>query len=103
MDGCKPTKYFTKVVFPLSMPVVSAKSITACIGAYNAYFWPMLVTASEEKHTIQIGMAQLSLLNDVNYGDVLAGAILCMIIPLIAFVFGQEKIVQGMTAGAVKS
>ncbi len=103
VDGCKEMKYFFKVVFPLSTPVISAMAINSFIHIYNAYFWPMLVTSEDGMRTVQIGMASLMLSDSLRYGEILAGAVLCMIIPIIAFLVGQEYIIKGMTAGAVKS
>lgn len=103
MDGCKEMKYFSKVVLPLSVPVLAAQGITSFIGSFNSYFWPMMITNKQEMRTIQVGVAQLMDTASATYGYVLAGAILCMIIPIIVFIFGQEYIVKGMTAGAVKN
>lgn len=103
IDGCRPMKYFSKVVLPLSVPIISAQAITSFIGSYNAYLWPLMVTSTQEMRTIQVGMAQLMSDHSIGYGTVLAGAIICMLIPVIAFIFGQEHIVKGLTAGAVKS
>ncbi len=103
VDGCKEMKYFFQVVLPLSTPVISAMAINSFIHIYNAYFWPMLVTSEDGMRTVQIGMATLMLSDSLRYGEILAGAVLCMIIPIVAFLFGQEYIIKGMTAGAVKS
>lgn len=103
MDGCKEMKYFVSVVLPLSVPILSAQGITSFIHVYNQYFWPMLVTNGPEMRTIQVGMAQLMASGSTTYGSVLAGAILCMLIPMFAYIFGQEHIVKGLTAGAVKN
>lgn len=103
VDGCKEMKYFFKVVLPLSTPVISSMAINSFIGIYNAYFWPMLVTTEDSMRTVQIGMSTLMLSDSLRYGEVLAGAVLCMIIPTIAFLIGQDYIIKGMTAGAVKS
>lgn len=103
IDGCKEIKYFSKVVLPLSIPVLAAQGITSFIASFNSYFWPMMITNKAEMRTIQVGAAQLMDTASATYGYVLAGAILCMIIPIIVFVFGQEYIVKGMTAGAVKN
>lgn len=103
MDGCGKVRYFVRIALPLSKSILSAMAINSFIGVYNAYFWPLLVTTRNEYHTIQIGMAQLTASTANRYGYVLAGAVLCMLIPAIAFLFGQDKIVEGMTAGAVKS
>ena len=37
------------------------------------------------------------------FGLVLAAAMITSIIPLVVYFFGMDKIVEGMTAGAVKS
>ena len=105
MDGCGKIRYLFKCVFPLSMPIISALAINSFINVYGAYLWPLMVTRSNEMQTIQIGM--VNLMNGMEmgnrYGITLAGAIVTMIIPITAFIFGQDYIVEGMTAGAVKS
>lgn len=103
MDGCGKLRYLFKVVYPLSKSIISALAITSFIGVYGAYLWPVLVTTTNDMHTVQTGMANLMTGNGMNYGYVLAGAVVCMIIPLAAFIIGQDHIVEGMTAGAVKS
>lgn len=103
IDGCSKFGYFVRVALPLSSSILSAMAINSFIGIYNAYLWPLMVTTRNEFHTIQIGMANLTASTANRYGYVLAGAALCMLIPMIAFLFGQDKIVEGMTAGAVKS
>lgn len=103
MDGCGKNLYLFKVVFPLSKSVISALAINSFIGVYGAYLWPLLVTTTNEKHTIQIGMANLMSGTGSRYGYVLAGAVVSMIIPVLSFIIGQDYIVKGMTAGAVKS
>lgn len=103
MDGCGPLTYFYKVVFPLCRSVIAATSITTFIGVYNAYLWPLMVTTRNEMHTIQLGMAELMEGTGSRYGYVLAGAVLCMMIPVVVYFFLQEQIVEGMTAGAVKN
>ena len=103
MDGCGKVRYLYKIVFPLSKSIISALAITSFIGVYGAYLWPLLVTTTNEMHTVQMGMAQLMSTGGMRYGYVLAGAVVSMIIPVAAFVVGQDYIVEGMTAGAVKS
>ncbi len=103
VDGCGKLKYLSKVIFPLCKPTISALAITSFVGIYGAYLWPTLVTTTNDKHTIQMGMAQLMTGTGSRYGYVLAGAVVSMVIPLAAFIIGQDYIVDGMTAGSVKS
>ena len=103
MDGCGEMKYFATVILPLSVPVLASQAITGFISSFNSYFWPMTITNTDEMRTIQVGVAQLMASSSNTYGYVLAAAVLCMIIPIIAYLFGQKYIIKGMTAGAVKS
>lgn len=103
MDGCGKIKYLLKVVYPLSKSIISALGITSFISVYGAYLWPLMITTSNDMHTIQIGMANLITGTGMRYGWVLAGAVTSMFIPITIFVIGQDYIVEGMTAGAVKS
>ena len=105
MDGCGKMKYLFKCIFPLSKSIISALAINSFIIIYGAYLWPLMVTRSNEMQTIQMGMVSLMSGMEMGnrYGIVLAGAIVSMLIPISAFIFGQDYIVEGMTAGAVKS
>lgn len=105
MDGCGKLGYLFKCVFPLCKSTISALAINSFISIYGAYLWPLMVTRSNEMQTIQMGMVSLMSGMEMGnrYGIVLAGAIVSMLIPISAFVFGQDYIVEGMTAGAVKS
>ena len=62
----------------------------------------MLISQTKEMQTIQIGMAQLVGVENQDYGIILAGAMLCIIVPAVVFIFAQKYIIKGMTDGAVK-
>jgi sn-glycerol 3-phosphate transport system permease protein len=102
IDGCGDMRFLFSIAMPLSIPTAAALAINSFIHVYNAYFWPLLVTSSKEMRTVQIGMADLITGDSLNYGNVLAGAVLCMVPPMVAFIIGQDYIIKGMTAGAVK-
>ncbi len=102
MDGCGESRYMLQFAVPLSVPTIASLSITTFIGVFNSYLWPLLVSRSPENYTVQIGMALLVDHETPTYGRQLAGAVLCMIIPIIFFVIFQSYMVKGLTKGAVK-
>lgn len=102
VDGCSELKYFGKVVLPLSKSIIAAQVLNSFIFIYNAYLWPLLVTSTENMRTIQVGIANLARDLYWNAGGALAGAIICMVIPVIVYVIGLDQIVSGLTSGAVK-
>lgn len=101
LDGCGEMRYLFSILIPLCKPIIAAYALRAFIFIYNNYMWPLLVTTQDNMRTIQTGVAQLSWSS--HSGLVLAAAMITSIIPLIVYFFGMDKIVEGMTAGAVKS
>ena len=103
LDGCGELRYLFSILVPLCKPIIAAYALRAFIFIYNNFMWPFLVTTTDSMRTIQTGVAQLSWGESGNSGIVLAAAMITSIIPLIVYFFGMDKIVEGMTAGAVKS
>lgn len=103
MDGCTEMKYFFRVVLPLSKSIIAAQVLTSFIAVYNSYLWPLMVTTSEKMRTVQTGISNLVKDMYWNPGGALAGAIICMLIPMVVFLLGTDQIVNGLTAGAVKN
>ena len=102
MDGCGKWRFMLAIAMPMAKAPIVSLAITGFIGAYNMYFWPLLVALKTEMQTIQIGMSMLQSQENLFYGRVLAGAVICAVVPMILFVFAQDHIIKGMSAGAVK-
>ena len=103
VDGCSVMRYFFRIVLPLSKSIIAAQVLTSFIHVYNSYLWPLLVTSTEEMRTVQTGIANLVRDMYWNSGGALAGAVVCMIIPIVVYIIGLDQIVNGLTAGAVKN
>ncbi|MBQ9393211.1 MAG: carbohydrate ABC transporter permease [Oscillospiraceae bacterium] len=102
LDGCGDMGFLFRVALPLAVPTMASLAIYIFIDIYNMYFWPMLVAQDQKMFTVQIGMSMLISSGATEYGRVLAGAVISILIPLIAFIVGQSYLIKGMTAGAVK-
>lgn len=102
IDGCGELRYMVQFAIPLSVPTIASLAITTFISVFNSYLWPLLVSRTPSKYTVQIGMALLVDHETPTYGRQLAGATLCMIIPVIFFIIFQSYMVKGLTKGAVK-
>ncbi len=103
VDGCGHTRYFTSVALPLSKPIIVTLVLNSFIGAYNDYFWPLLVILDDKKDTMAIGVAKMLGDSNLTPGYTFAGGVVSMVIPIIIYILGVDRIVEGMTAGAVKS
>lgn len=103
VDGCSELRYFVQIVLPLSRGIIAAQVLNSFIFVYNSYLWPLLVTSTENMRTIQTGIANLVRDMYWNPGGALAGAVVCMIIPVTVYIIGLDQIVSGLTVGAVKN
>lgn len=102
IDGCGNIKFFTKVLIPISKPVLITIFISSFVNMWNQYVWPMLVTNQNEMRTIQVGITMLKDRESSIFGPVMAGAVIALIPTVIIFILFQRKIVSGMMSGAVK-
>lgn len=102
IDGCGNTRFFFSILFPLSMPVVSALAVYTYIVTWNQFMWPLLITNTEQMRTVQIGISMLQFADGISYGVVCAGCCVVLVPTVLIFVVGQQKMVAGITAGSVK-
>ena len=102
IDGCSDMGFLFRIATPLSIPTISALAIYLFVSIYNAFFWPLLVTNKDTMRTVQIGISFLVTSDIISYGQILAGAVVAIVPSVIAYIFGQDYIIKGMTAGGVK-
>lgn len=102
IDGCNSRQFLLKVVTPLSKGSLFSLGIYEFLFAWNMYLWPLLVTNTPEKRTVQIGIKMLTFTEAPSYAINFAG--ICMIIlpSILMFMIGKQYLVEGMTTGAIK-
>ena len=104
VDGCGPVGAFFRVILPLAAPGVFTTGILAFIASWNEF---MIAASVVNRHDSMTANVALSLFTgqygfDQPFGtQMAAGTVLTL--PLVALVLiGQRRIVEGLTAGAVK-
>ena len=101
MDGASVLQIMLEVFFPLSLPGVATVVVLNFIEIWNEYLFALILMSSDNR-TIQIAVASLRTQRTIDYGVIAAGVVLSLIPVYLVFVFFQEKIMQGLLAGAVK-
>ncbi|WP_209700884.1 carbohydrate ABC transporter permease [Clostridium algifaecis] len=102
IDGCNNFKFFTKIVFPMSKPMVGSLGIYTFLVTWNQYLWPLLVTSKDSSRTVQIGISMLQFSENQSFGLIMAGIVMVLLPSILIFIFGQKQLIEGMTSGAVK-
>ena len=102
IDGCSPFQIFFKIMLPLSMPAIFTTAILVFIFSWNEFLFALTFTSTQASRTIPVAIALFPGLHEVPWGEIAAASIV-VTIPLIVLVFVfQKRIVDGLTAGAVK-
>ena len=102
MDGYGDLWFIWKVLLPLSKPVVTTLFVQSFINLWNAYLWPLIVTASSpEMRTVMVGITRLNSWEDENYKLVMAGVCISLIPSLILFIVMRRNMKKGGLDGSL--
>lgn len=102
MDGCGYWRIFTRIIVPLSRDGIATIMILAAIACWNEMLLAMLMLSRPNIKTIPIGVMGFITEFNTEYTQLCAGLIIAVIPNLIFYILMQERIVKGMTLGAVK-
>jgi multiple sugar transport system permease protein len=102
VDGCSPFQSFVKIMVPLAAPGIFTTAILVFIFSWNEFLFALTFTATPASRTIPVAIALFPGLHEVPWGDIAAASVV-VTIPLIILVFTfQRRIIEGLSAGAVK-
>jgi raffinose/stachyose/melibiose transport system permease protein len=102
IDGCGFAQRFVKIIFPLSRSGLVTAGTFCFIYAWNEFIMAMLLTSSVSSRTIQLGIRFFTSQFITDYTGMFAAITLSIIPSVAAYVFLHDKIIAGLTAGAVK-
>ena len=104
VDGASPLTVFWEVLLPLTVPGMISTGLLAFIGAWNEFLFALTFTVTDNMKTVPVVISQFSGVSayEQPWGSIMAASMV-VTIPLIFLVmYFQNRIVAGLTAGAVK-
>lgn len=102
MDGCGEFGLYWRVVLPLLGPVLGTLGLITFIGSYNNFVGALLVLRDQEVFTVPLVLRSLQGTNGVTWGAISAGSAITVLPLLVLFVMYSRRLIEGLTAGAVK-
>jgi multiple sugar transport system permease protein/raffinose/stachyose/melibiose transport system permease protein len=102
MDGYSEWQIFWKVSMPVALPALSTTIILNTILLWNEFLYAVVLITDESSRTLPLGIQKFmgDQLEDI--GMIATGLMIAIIPVVIIYVFFSEKLIQGMTAGAIK-
>ena len=102
IDGASYFQIYSKIMIPLTLPAISTISIFNFMGAWNNILFPLLFINDKRLRPISLGLLNFSGERGSEYGLMMAGIVITVVVPLAIYLLFQEKVESGLAAGAVK-
>jgi raffinose/stachyose/melibiose transport system permease protein len=102
IDGCSKYRIFFLIIFPLSKAGLSTLAIYNGVNMWNEFSFAYTLTQSIENRTLPLAVWEFQGQYSMNMPMIMAVLTLTILPMILMFVFFQEKLVKGMTAGAIK-
>jgi ABC-type glycerol-3-phosphate transport system permease component len=102
VDGAARWQVMTRIVLPLSAPGLATTAIHTFIYCWNEFLFALSFTLGPERQTVPVAIALFRGQYQIPWGEILAGAIVATAPVAVVVLAFQRRIVEGLTAGAVK-
>lgn len=102
VDGCGPFRLLFTILMPLCGPIISTTAIIAYLYIYNDLIFGIMFLTDEKMFTISVAMMTFVGQRTVEFGPIFACVIIAIIPMITIYIILQEKVISGITAGAVK-
>jgi multiple sugar transport system permease protein len=102
LDGAGEWYTLFRVVMPLCRPVLTVLAIYTFLSNWNSFLFPFLFTNDEAHRTLPVGLAFYMGKQSIDWGHLMAGAGIAAAPILLLFLAFQRRIIEGLTAGALK-
>lgn len=102
IDGCNKYRIFYNVMLPLSKPGLVTLAIYNGVAIWNEFSFALVLTQSTKNRTLPLALWEYQGQYTMNVPMIMAVLTISMLPMLIAFAIGQDNLIKGMMAGAVK-
>jgi multiple sugar transport system permease protein len=102
MDSCGEFSIYWRVVLPLLGPALGTLALVTFIGSYNNFIGALLVMRDQDAYTMPLVLRSLQGTSGITWGALSIGAAITVLPLLLLFVLYSRRLIDGLTAGAVK-
>lgn len=102
VDGLGAAGVFVRIILPVSAPALVTVFIINFLGNWNEFLMANFYISSDRLRTLPVGMVGFRDKFNTNYAQLSAGIVYSVLPVLILYMFLQDKIIEGVTAGSVK-
>jgi len=104
IDGCSPMGTFWRIMFPLVQPGIVTVTIFNFITIWNEYFMSLIFANKTSVRPVAVGLFNMiqSMRYTGDWGGMFASVVIVFLPTFFLYIFLSDKIIAGVTAGAIK-
>lgn len=102
IDGASEFRVFWNLYLPIAKPIVATIAILSFTGSWEDFLWPLVSTSTSSMQTLPLVLSSFVSSGAVQYGPMMASAIVVSLPVVVVFLFSQKHFVNGLSAGGVK-
>jgi ABC-type glycerol-3-phosphate transport system permease component len=102
IDGCSIAQRLLYVVLPVAAPGIMVAGFFSFVVSWGDFLIVSIINQSQRTATVTLIIQRLSSALLIRWGQVAAATVLTIVPTIILFFFVQNRLVAGLTAGAVK-
>jgi multiple sugar transport system permease protein len=102
LDGCNDFTVYWRIVLPLIGPALGTLGMITFIGSWNNFMGPLVIFRDMERYTVPLALRALQGTGQTPWGAICAGAAITVLPLLVLFSIASRRLIEGLTAGAVK-
>ncbi|MER6758563.1 carbohydrate ABC transporter permease [Amycolatopsis sp. NPDC000673] len=103
VDGASVLRTFWHVAVPAIRPQATVLAMVTFLGAWNDYFWPLVVLDPAQTPTVQVVLSQLASGYFTDYALMLTGATLGVLPVIILFLLLGRNLVRSISTGLTRA
>ena len=102
IDGANAFQIYVRIMLPLCKPAMVTLTIFHAMYNWNDLLYPLILATKPEMKTLAAGLASFMGTHVVEYGIIMAGAVLSLLPIFIAYCLAQKAFVQGIAMTGMK-
>lgn len=102
IDGATTWQTFWRLIFPLLAPMSATVGIFAFLYAWNDFMMPSLIISDPNLQTLPVRQNLFQNQFSNNYNVAFASYLMAMAPAIVAYLFTQRWVMEGVTQGAIK-
>jgi multiple sugar transport system permease protein len=102
IDGAGRLRVLRSILLPLMGPPLSTVAVLTFLSVWNDFLWPLVVIATPQHMTVQLGLATFQSAHFTNWPVLMAATMISQVPVLLMFLFGQRYFVQSIANTGIK-